>query len=281
MEKDTAKKGFTLIELLVVISIIAILMAIMVPALSKARELAKNAICKSNLKNIGLAALLWSEDNDGWALPGLWDRGYEEGGNEVDSLLKPYLGDADSGEGVGLCPTVPAKYAGKTYGDLGFSSSDLANVAASTKNFYSSYGYNQTLINKTDKPLGTYNISNDNGKQWGKDAVWYKKHGNTKIATIANPGQKIMFAESYLYLSSPWIYDVDNVNSPNFSEPADLGRRHFPKKRNVPGTNSTEVVGQMNVAWINGTVSEQPEDFEQVKESGRGFELNGKYWYGD
>jgi prepilin-type N-terminal cleavage/methylation domain-containing protein len=53
--KKIDQKGFTLIELLVVISIIAILMAIMIPALRKARESAKTVVCASNLRQIGYA----------------------------------------------------------------------------------------------------------------------------------------------------------------------------------------------------------------------------------
>ncbi len=62
---QTKIQGFTLIELLVVISIIAVLMAVMMPALGKAREQAKHTICKNNIKQIGTATGLYSNDCKG------------------------------------------------------------------------------------------------------------------------------------------------------------------------------------------------------------------------
>lgn len=58
------KCGFTLIELLVVVAIIGVLLAIVVPALSKAKELARELICKTNIRQYGLVGTLYLEDND-------------------------------------------------------------------------------------------------------------------------------------------------------------------------------------------------------------------------
>ncbi|MBW8017407.1 MAG: prepilin-type N-terminal cleavage/methylation domain-containing protein [Planctomycetes bacterium] len=63
------KRGFTLIELLVVIAIIALLLAILMPALRKVKERAKQTVCKTNLRGIGIAVHLYLNDNDNRTCP--------------------------------------------------------------------------------------------------------------------------------------------------------------------------------------------------------------------
>jgi len=100
--REGTKSGFTLIELLVVIAIIAILAAILFPVFARAREKARQASCQSNLKQIGLAFMMYAQDYDetmpmayyyanGWDDEYAWDYhiSWPTGTSEL-GLLGPY-----------------------------------------------------------------------------------------------------------------------------------------------------------------------------------------------
>jgi prepilin-type N-terminal cleavage/methylation domain-containing protein len=89
--KAAKMSGFTLIELLVVIAIIAVLAALLLPVLSRVKASAKSAVCKSNLKQIGLALHFYVCD---FAVYPLWLYEANNPTNDIwwGDFLTPYLG---------------------------------------------------------------------------------------------------------------------------------------------------------------------------------------------
>jgi len=79
------KKAFTLVELLVVIAIIALLISILLPSLSRARELSKRLVCASNVKGIGTSAKIYANDNnEKWMIPGFDGNAVTDDGKAIE-----------------------------------------------------------------------------------------------------------------------------------------------------------------------------------------------------
>src|ERR1700722_9705042 len=105
-------KGFTLVELLVVIGIIALLISLLLPALTRAKEQANTVKCASNLRQIAQAITAYANDNRGKLIPDLVEAGgsiYPQGFFWANALVaQKYLvavtGDVNPTATVGVIP---------------------------------------------------------------------------------------------------------------------------------------------------------------------------------
>ena len=103
---NTKRNAFTLIELLTVIAVIAVLSAILIPAVGRARESANQSKCISNLRQIGVAVQSYANEHKG-RYPEAWHKG--EAGKPWCRAIEPYVGmESDGAEPDNLfhCPAV-------------------------------------------------------------------------------------------------------------------------------------------------------------------------------
>jgi prepilin-type N-terminal cleavage/methylation domain-containing protein/prepilin-type processing-associated H-X9-DG protein len=157
------KKAFTLVELLVVISIISLLLSIIIPVLAQGRKKAQRVLCKANLKQLALGAVLYSQDNQDKSMTN-----YVVNGKFWFQMIAPFLGDTGykraaetssssvansqlrSAMKVLFCPTTKKIKEGPLYNESMREQFGTAKYAWAFYGSEGSYGVNTWITPETD-----------------------------------------------------------------------------------------------------------------------------------
>ncbi|RYG67765.1 DUF1559 domain-containing protein [bacterium] len=201
----TQKSGFTLIELLVVIAIISILAAILFPVFGRARETARRASCASNLKQIGIGVMMYSQDNDE-RLMQPWSSGLGDG--YVDAiwasfLPKQYVGSRQ----ILICPSFKE------------SSNPNESVYGSLAYYQTTYGYNALYM--APDPGCPAGIDNGGSSTKGNLCVNYGSSGGgadpVTLSAMDAPSETLMISESSIYSSAGggWVGGYYYIKPPS------------------------------------------------------------------
>lgn len=248
MNASSKHNGFTLIELLVVIAIIAILAAMLLPALERARESARQAVCASNLRQLAIGSSLYNHNESEYFAPV-----YAEGGKWYwcDALAR-YTAPIKRGT-LGManplwrCPTL-SKGFGKTYFQ--------ENIYSATNSWHSNYSWNAYLA--YDPYTGP------------KFSWWYRLPDIKKTSATVVVMDAIFYGGADYYCvvaqsSNAWYHRNRNVYEP---------WKYF------HGRRRNRSVGSLNAAFVDGHVTAYPgpgirSGWFKIRDSWKDAEISG------
>ena len=225
MTKQIKRKAFTLIELLVVIAIIALLLAILLPSLKKAKSQGRAIICKSNLHQWGLVWKMYADDHNGYLSDGVsmdggsWNRG------QWIHVLRSYWSERQK---MLFCPSAVKPKPDNSVGEGGpYYSYEQGGADEYGRVELSSYGGNNWIYNP---PADVSDIQ-------GRPAEWHWRRLDAKGGS-----------EIPIFLDSMWRGGGPNYEDTRATSPPDYNGQwrgydyeisHFCIDRHSRAVNST------------------------------------------